>query len=268
MLISVVSFAVVNTFVKLLAHLPAHELIFFRSVISLTLCIITLRRLKLKTFGNNHAWLIVRGFAGVTALTMFFVTLQNISLANAVSIQYLSPLFTAVIGIYILKEKVRPVQWSFFGLAIAGVMVIKGFDSSLDWKFLLLGVASSAFAGLAYNAVRKCKDTDHPVQVVLYFPLVATPIMGAACLFEWTAPDGIEWLYVLLIGVLTQVAQVNMTRALHADRAEKVTPFKYFGAILAIIIGYGIFDEALPVFNFVGIGLIIAGVLLNNQIKR
>lgn len=267
MLISVVSFAVVNTFVKLLNNYPAHELIFFRSLISLTLCVITLKRLQLPLLGNNKKWLLVRGISGVTALTMFFITLQNISMANAVTIQYLSPLFTSVLAIFILKEKVKPLQWFFFALAFCGVFLIKGFDESIDWKYLLLGIGSALFAGLAYNAVRKCKDTEHPLQVVLYFPLVATPIMGIACLYEWTTPVGIEWLYILIIGFLTQVAQVNMTKALHADKAAKVTPFKYFGAIFAIVIGYTIFDEQLILLNFVGIALIILGVLFNSFIK-
>ena len=268
MLISVGSFAVVNTFVKLLNHFPAHELIFFRSIISLSICTITIKKLGLNFFGNNKKWLLIRGFAGVTALTLFFVTIQNISLANAVSIQYLSPLFTSILAIFFLKEKVNPIQWIFFAVALIGVFVIKGVDSSLDWFYLFCGLASALISGLAYVAVRKCKDTDHPIQVVLYFPLIATPIMATFCFFEFVVPQGIEWLYVLLIGLFTQLAQINMTKALHADTAANVTPLKYLGAIFAVIIGFTIFDERLNLFNFIGIGLILSGVLLNSFRKK
>ena len=268
MLVSTTMFALVNTFVKFLHHIPAHELIFFRSIISLSLCLIAIRRQKLSVLGNNRPWLLIRGFAGVTALTLFFITLQNISMANAVSIQYLSPLFTAVIAIFLLNEKVRNAQWIYFAMAIVGVMIIKGFDEDLSWFYLGLGICSALFAGLAYNAVRKCKDTDAPVQVVLYFPMVATPIMACWCLYEWVTPQGWDWLFLAIIGGGTQVAQIYMTKALHSDATNKVTPIKYLGAIYAISIGYLVFDETLSLFNFVGIFVILAAVLLNSGIHK
>ncbi|TXC79008.1 DMT family transporter [Luteibaculum oceani] len=268
MLISTTMFALVNTFVKFLNHIPAHELIFFRSIISLTLCIITIKKMGLSIWGNNRKWLVIRGFAGVTALTLFFITLQNISLANAVSIQYLSPLFTAILAIFLLKEKVKPAQWVYFAMAILGVVIIKGFDKNLSWFYLGLGVLSSIFAGLAYNAVRKCKDTDKPVQVVLYFPLIATPIMAVWCLFDWVQPHGWDWLFLLIIGAGTQVAQIYMTKALHSDETSKVTPVKYIGAIYAILIGYFVFDERLLLLNIVGIFIIVAAVLLNSGVHK
>ncbi|MGB0167428.1 MAG: hypothetical protein ACPF8V_11305, partial [Luteibaculum sp.] len=56
MLVSTTTFALVNTFVKFLDHIPAHELIFFRSIISLSLCLVALKRQKLAVFGNNKSW--------------------------------------------------------------------------------------------------------------------------------------------------------------------------------------------------------------------
>ena len=267
-LVSTVCFAVMNTFVKLLSHFPAHELVFFRSLISFILCFIALRKKQLPIFGNNKKWLIIRGLAGVTALSMFFITLQNMPLANAVTIQYMSPVFTSVLGIFILKEKVKNKQWFWFAVALLGVMVIKGVNPNLEWKWLILGIISALFAGLAYTAVRKCKDTDHPLQVVLYFPMIALPITALFCIFhQWTQPIGIEWLYILIIGISTQIAQIFMTKALHAERVSIITPFKYFGAVLAIGVGFFVFDESLSWMNLVGIILIVCGVLFNSLSK-
>ena len=214
-LISTCCFAVVNLIVKYLNQFPAHELIFFRSIISLVICLYGINKLKLSIWGNNRKWLLIRGISGVIALTLFFLTLQKMPLANAVTIQYTSPLFTALLGVFILKERVKWVQWLYYGLALVGIFIIKGFDSRVEWFYLITGIVSSAFAGLAYNAVRKLKDTEHPLQVVIYFPLVSTPIMLIWCLFDWTTPQGIEWLLLLIMGVFTQIAQVYMTRALH-----------------------------------------------------
>jgi drug/metabolite transporter (DMT)-like permease len=266
-LISTTCFSVVNLLVKYLVGFPAHELVFFRSVISLFLTFIILKQKKLSVLGHNRKWLLVRGSAGIIALLMFFITLQRLPFANAVAIQYLSPLFTAILGVYILKEEVRPIQWLFFAIALSGIFIIKGFDTRVDWLMVALGVASALFAGIAYNAVRRLKDTEHPLQIVFYFPLLATPIMGIWCLFDFKMPEGRQWLLILLLGLFTQVAQYYMTMALHADKAARITPFKYFGAILAIVLGYTIFDEHLSYFNYLGMGLIMLGVLLNTFIK-
>ncbi|MCE2495744.1 MAG: EamA family transporter [Flavobacteriales bacterium] len=105
-------------------------------------------------------------------------------LASAVTIQYLSPLFTSIFAIFILKERMASIQWLFFGLSIAGVVVLKRFDPGINLLYMMLGLGSAFFAGLAYNAIRKVRGTDHPVVVVFYFPLIATPIMAVLSIFN------------------------------------------------------------------------------------
>lgn len=60
---------------------------------------------------------------------MFFVTVQNIPLATAVTTAYLAPIFTTLIGVFVLGERVHAMQWLFYGMSFAGVFVIKGFDA-------------------------------------------------------------------------------------------------------------------------------------------
>src|SRR5690606_36950849 len=121
---------------------------------------------------------------------LFFITLQKLPLASAVTIQYLSPIFTAIIAIFMLGERMRKLQWVFFGLAFIGVAIMKGFDERVSITYMLFGVASAFFAGAAYNCIRIVKDTDHPLVVVFYFPLIATPIMLILSLQDWITPIG------------------------------------------------------------------------------
>lgn len=282
MLASSACFAVINIFVKILTDgnqqfpgiqdYPVQELVFFRSLISLTICMAIIRRKRIPFFGNNKKWLFIRGFSGVTALTCFFVTLQHLPIAVATTIQYLSPIFTVIFATQLQKEKVAPVQWLFILISFSGVAflgLLKTNSVSYDPIWVLLGVGSAFVSGIAYNAIIKCRNTDEPVTIVMYFPLVATPIMFVACLvFGYVVPKGIEWLILLLIGVMTQIAQVTMTRALHADKAARVTPVKYVGAIYAVAVGFFIFDETLSFYSTIGIMLVLVGVLLNTFIKQ
>lgn len=266
-LISVGSFAIVNVFVKLLDRIPAQEIIFFRSVISLTISLIHIRILSISPLGNNRKWLVIRGISGIAALTMFFFTLKNMPLASATTIQYLSPVFTVIMAVYLNKQSIKRRQWLYFAMAFVGALMIKGFDERVSLFWLGIGVVSAAFAGLAYNAVIRCRNTDHPVVVVMYFPLIATPIMAVWSYFSWVQPIGIEWLWLLIIGLLTQLAQVFMTMALHADHASRITPFKYVGTIFALSLGYIIFDETLHLLSLLGMALVVVGVILNAGVR-
>ena len=288
MLLSSTSFALVNIVIKVLSghqlsiegdhpfsdiqKYPVFELVFFRSVVSLSICIAIIRSRKIPFFGNNHRWLLTRGLAGVTSLSLFFFTLQNLPMAVATTVQYLSPIFTVFFAIYLVRQSVRPIQWLFFLIAFAGVAVI-GFDKGevgkeIEGIWLVTGLLSAIISGLAYNAIIKCSNTDEPITVVMYFPLVATPIMlGLSLYFGYVIPQGIEWLLLLLIGVLTQIAQVTMTKAFNAAAASRITPIKYVGAIYAVAIGIFLFDENLGLYSSLGIILILIGVLLNTFLK-
>jgi drug/metabolite transporter (DMT)-like permease len=281
MLISSLCFALINICVKILSNshglfpeiqdYPPYELVFFRSVISLVICTAIIKAKRIPFFGNNKKWLIIRGLAGVTALTSFFYTLKHLPIAISTTVQYLSPIFTILFAIYLQKEKVKAVQWIFFLISLSGVVVLGYFKDdnvSFDYQWLLLGLFSAIISGIAYNAIMKCRETDEPITIVMYFPLLATPIMLVLCLVNgYVIPKGIEWLLVLTIGVLTQVAQITMTRAFHADSAAKVAPIKYVGAIYAVSAGFFIFDEQMGLFSSIGVILVLAGVLLNTFFK-
>lgn len=265
--ISTACFAVVNFLVKFLDTIPTSEIVFFRSVITLVITFSMVLKLGLPVFGNNHKWLLVRGIAGATSLTIFFYTLKEIPMATATTIQYLSPFFTVVIAIYLLNEKVRKIQWFWFAVAFAGIVMIKGFDERVSWSWLGLGILSAFLSAVAYNAIMKCRDTDHPYTIVMAFPLVAAPVTGIWASTEWVNPVGQEWVIILIIGLFTQVAQVFMTMALNTGKAVVVTPFKYLGVVYALFLGYFFFDETFTLLSLLGMVLVLIGVLLNSFTK-
>tara|TARA_B110000977_G_scaffold189614_1_gene259334 strand:- start:1088 stop:1933 length:846 start_codon:yes stop_codon:yes gene_type:complete len=269
MIISSFAFSLMHLCVKALPHIPVFELVFFRSLISLLITFVFLKKKSIPVFGNNKKILFSRGILGVTALTLFFITLQNIPLASAVTLQYLSPIFTAFFAIWILKEKMKSRQWFFFVLAFLGVFILKGFDISgqISYKFMTIGIVSACFSGLAYNCIRLLRKTEHPLVVVFYFPLVATPIMAVLSFFNWVKPEGLDWMYLLLLGIITQVAQIYMTKGIQSDSAGNIMTFKYIGVLFAFIYGYFFFGETYSFMSVLGIFILLSGVLLNILFK-
>ncbi len=268
MLLAVSCFAVVNSIAKWLGHIPVHELVFFRSLVSFAYCYWFIRKYKLDPRGNNRLWLILRGVFGLGALLLFFSTIRHMPLATATVIQYLSPLFTIYLASRWNNQPVKPTQWLYLTLAFAGIVLIRGWEDGIETRWLIAGILSSLLAGLAYNAIIKAKGTDHPMVIVMYFPLVALPVTGVWCFAEWVTPVGTEWIGLLVMGAMTQMAQYATTMALHSDDASRVTPWNYFGALFALVIGFVGFGEIPGLVSVLGMALIVVGVVLNARVRR
>lgn len=268
MLISTCLFAVINALVKTVPHIPFTQIVLFRAFISLSICFFLIRKRGLSLFGHNKKVLICRGLCGTAALTMFFYTLQRLPLATAVTLQYLSPLFTIFIAGFLLKEKALPIQWLGFFFAFLGVVLIRGFSSGYsDWDFMIAvgGAIASAFA---YNFVRMLKDSDHELVVVFYFPLTTVPLIGPFAIAQWVWPSPLEWMILIVIGLLTQFAQLFMTISYKVARASHVAIFNYLGVVLALIIGWIFFTEKPEINALFGILLILASVILTTRLSR
>lgn len=285
-LLSGLCFFVVNFFVKMLGQpdsapikglqqFPAHELVFARSLVSFTISFVIIKYRGLPVLGNNRRWLLLRGTAGMIALTLFFFTLHELPLAIASVLQYLSPIFTVLIAHRLFKERVTTWQYVASVLAFSGVVLIGisslteafgGTELNLFW--MSMGIISAFLSGVAYNAISKLKTTEEPINIVIYFPMLALPITGIWCLFDFTMPRGIEWVFLLTIGIFTQMAQVLMTKAFMFGQTAVVAPFQYVGAIYALISGWFIFDERLGFWNLVGIGIILCGVILGTIFRK
>lgn len=264
MLVAGVFFSLMNIGVKYLDHIPAIEIVFFRSLVTLIISYFMIKRLKLSFLGKNKPILFLRGLFGAIALTMYFTALQELpNFASAVTLMQLSPIFTAIVGIFILKEHVKIPQWFFFLIAFGGVALIKGFDPDLELSYFLIAIGAAFVSALAYNMVRKLKDTDHPLVVVFYFPLVALPFAGIVSFFNWVQPSFTDVFILIGIGIFTQIAQVNMTKALQLEEVAKVSVVRYLTVVYAIFIGWGFFDESYTWITIAGIALVVLGVLLN-----
>ncbi len=268
MFLSAFIFSLMKVCVKQVSHIPAVEVILFRSIISLLICVFFLSRQRVSFWGNNKKVLVLRGASGAMALLLYFSLIQQIPLAAAASMQYLSPIFATLLGVVIVKEKVTWRQYLYFAISFVGVLVIQGVDSRISLVHLIMGVGAASFTGLAYNFVRKLKGTEHPLVIILYFPLVTIPIVGLATCFYWVTPHGMDWVYLLMVGLFTQAAQYFMTRSYQLETLSSVSIINYTGLLYSLAFGFVLFGETYGWMSFVGMGLIVIGVVLNVRSKK
>ena len=244
------------------------ETVFFRCIVATIICVYGLRRAKASLIGSNHLMLLLRGMFGTTALFCFFLTLQQMPLASAQTIQYVSPIFTATIAIFVLGEKVNGMQWIFYAIAFSGVLVIERFDERISPFYLALGILSAFCSGMAYNLDRSLRGKEHPLTVVLHFQLVGAIVGFISMFFQWETPQGWDWLYLFLIGVFSQIGQMFLTHALQRERIAGVAIINYTGLIYALTVGWFVFGEAQPIISLLGMLLVVAGVIMSVMYGR
>jgi len=265
MLVASVGFACMNASVKYISHIPVFEVILFRAVITLIISYATLKKRKVNPWGTHHKFLIARGLFGAGGLICYFYTLQHLQLANAIVIHYLSPIFTTLIAMIFLGERVKGIQWIAFGISFTGVIMVKGF-ANIELLDFMVGVAGAALSGFAYNAIRNMKDKEDADVIVFYHPLISLPVV-ALYLFIFpqsiVMPTGYDWLFLAGTGIFTQVGQYFITRAYQMDTAARISSVSYIGIIWGVLMGKFLFGEAYHLNVLLGMAVVLGGVFLN-----
>src|SRR5690606_13109886 len=125
-----------------------------------------------------------------------------------------------------------------------------------------VALLGAVLAGLAYTTVRKLRETEHPLVVVFDFPLISVPacIPIMAPVAVWPTP--MEWLMLLGIGLLTQIAQIFLTRGLHKEPAGRATSVSYVQILFAALWGFLFFAEIPDPVSILGGVLVVSGILL------
>jgi len=270
-------FACMGVCVKLgSAQFSAAELVFYRGFVSLLLiyAYVSITGLSLATrHWRTH---ISRGLAGFISIVFYFQAIGMIPLAMAVTLNYTSPLFLAVLLVYWQRERISPKLLLALAAGFAGVILL--LRPSLHSGQLvggLLGLASGIIASIAYLNVRKLGELGEPEwRTVFYFSLIAA-LGGLPWILvgSWTnqplhAIDARGWLLLLGVGSFGALAQLCMTRAYKNGKTMVSANLTYSTVVFASLFGIWLWDERLPLIAQLGVGLILASGILATTFSR
>jgi drug/metabolite transporter (DMT)-like permease len=270
MVLAAFFFSLMTLLVKIAGqHLPSAQLVLARSVVGVALSYGMLRRAGVASWGHRKGLLLFRGLTGFLALLCFFYALARLPLADTTVIVYVSPAFTALLAAFFLKETLRLNEVLGLVISLAGIVFVAqpsflfgGGADSLDLFAVGIALLGAVFSSLAYVTVRKLRETEHHLVVVFYFPLVATPASIPFMLPDTVWPTPHEWFLLLGIGVFTQIAQVYLTKGLHAEKAGRALSMSYVQIVFAALWGFLFFREIPDLACVLGALLVVAGTLV------
>jgi S-adenosylmethionine uptake transporter len=262
MLAAGLAFALMGVFVKLAAEFhTAAELVFWRSLAQIAVAWALLRHAGLAVRTTRLGMHVHRGVAGFASLFTFFYALTALPVATAMTLNYSSPVFLAVLLTVLARERPgwKLVATVLLGFAGVALLLQPTFDDALWWPGMV-GLVSGAISAIAYWNVRELVRADEPeARVVFYFGLFA--LLGS---LVWMAPQpwhpptrDSAWL-LAGVGSLGAFGQVAMTRAYGHGSTLVTAALSYSGIVFASIVGIAVFGDRLPLIAWIGIVLIVA----------
>lgn len=292
MVLATVLFAGMGVCVKQASqHVGTAEVVFFRGLVGALLvgALAWQQGLTLRThLPLQH---LGRGVAGVSALSLWFYCIAQLPLATAVTLNYMSSVWMAVILIALQlwrrhrgtpSKPVRPGLVGAVLVGFAGVALV--LQPTLEQRLWLEGLAGllsgvlSAWAYLQVASLGRRGEPEH--RVVFYFSLCGCAVgaamvglkalatAGALASTAWSWPPSPAWGWLLGTGVLATLAQLAMTRAYAQGQALAMASLQYLGIVHAFLLGVWLFGEPASAMAMAGTVLIVAAGLGATHLSR
>ena len=213
---------------------------------------------------TQHIWQhIGRNVVHYGAGACWLMALTLIPLAQVISLEFTMPIWTAVLAVTFLGERMGLWKNLAVVLGLVGVVVIvRPFTGSISVGQLIALAAAMGFA-ISVIVVKVLTRTDR-VAAILFWMLVIQSMMGLGpALYVWQAPSLHVWGWLLVMAFCGTYAHYCMTHALlHAD-ATVVVPMDFLRVPLAAVTGWLVYREGVDLFTVLGAALILGGNLLN-----
>ncbi|MGR5067459.1 DMT family transporter [Vibrio alfacsensis] len=271
MVLSAFGFALMSATVKhvSLLGIPVFEIVAARALVSLVISYLDVKRKRISVWGNNKALLFARGAVGTMALMCVYYSVTTLPLAEATIFQYIHPVFTAVLAMFFLKERIQFSTLVCIVLCVLGVYVIvkpetsAGTEHVLPMFSVMIALLGAFGSSIAYVIVRKLSQTEDSSVIIFYFPLVALPASIVLMGGQFVIPNLYLTMMLVLVGVFTQIGQLGLTKAMQTQEAGKASAYSYVQIIFSVLLGILFFGELPSAWTYLGGALIVTGALVN-----
>ncbi|RDX37198.1 DMT family transporter [Vibrio campbellii] len=271
MVLSAFGFALMSATVKYVSlhGIPVFEIVAARALVSLVISYLDVKRKGISVWGNNKPLLFARGAVGTMALMCVYYSVTTLPLAEATIFQYIHPVFTALLAVFFLKERIQSSTFICIALCLLGLYVMVTPETGPDAEHALpmfsvmIAILGAFGSSIAYVIVRKLSQTEDSSVIIFYFPLVALPASIILIGDQFVMPDLYLTMMLVLVGVFTQIGQLGLTKAMQTQEAGKASAYSYVQIIFSVILGIVFFGELPSAWTYLGGALIVTGALIN-----
>ena len=249
--------------------IPIYELVFFRSIFSLIITSLIIKKKKINPWGKNKALLILRGLLGTTALMCIFYSIRNMPLSISTVIQYTYPIFISIFATLLFKEKINFKLISALFLGWFGILIILNpYQSKLyeiDNFSIFIAFVGALTTSLAYIAVKKLSRREDIFIIIKYFPLISVITLLPIVCLNWITPQVNDLIWIIGIGIFTQAGQTFLTLGLKNLPASQASSINYLQVLFGSIWGIYIFGENITLNFVIGSLFVLLGTIISTS---
>ena len=254
---------------ELSAEVGTFEILFFRSLVGLAIIGALLsrygwRQISLRRFPLHLA----RNIGHFGGQFGWFYGIALIPLAEVFAIEFTTPIWTAMLAVALLGERMTRSRVAAIALGIAGMLIIlrPGFAAVGTGSLAVLGAA--VCYGLSYVLTRKLAQTETALAILFYMTVIQLPLAVLPMLAHWVMPSPALWPWVAVVGATGMSAHYCLTRALKLADATVVVAMDFLRLPLVAVAGLAFYGEKLDWLVFAGAAVMLVGNFANILAER
>jgi drug/metabolite transporter (DMT)-like permease len=205
---------------------------------------------------------LLRGLIHTIALTMWFIALPTVSLADTTAIGFTTPIFLMLGAGLLLGETMMAARWIAAAIGFAGVLIVVGpsLGGSSGGAMLLLLASAPMFAATMLMSKRLARR-DGPSVLVLWQAASITLLSAPLAVYQWQPVTLSQALLILLAGVLGNVGQYAVTRSFHRTDISAAQSVRFLDLLWASLFGWMFFSDVPGHTTLAGGAVILASSL-------
>lgn len=234
----------------------------WRFIVGIVVTLIVCKLFRISTKIENHSDWLIRGIFGSAAMVSFYLSIQMSTISRAALLCNMSPIFVAIFGFLFFKEKIRKSDILSLIICILGVIFIFYDRGVYSIKGDILGVLSAVLSGVAIHYVKRSSMANNSL-IVYLSPCLLGLLFIPFTIHEYHDFNSISFIAVIIVGLLTVLAQFFMTSGYRRVNPTKGSVLTYLQIPLTIMLGALFTHDPFKLKFIVGMILILAGLMIN-----
>lgn len=263
MLISALSFSIMQLCVKQTPNIPLFEKIFIRNIFGLIIAFVIIKKQKYSLFGNRHnqKLLFLRSLCGLAGVILFFYGTMLVKLSSAAMINKLSPSIVILLACIFLKENInKQIRISIILSLLGSLLIIKPTFSCSMYPYFIL-ITSSLLSAIAFTSIKALDNKEKPYTIVFHYSLCSVVLSLPISIYFFNLNNLNNYCYLLCVGGFAAIGQIALTFAFKFDKASNVSIYDYTNIIFSTLLGYIFLCEIPDFFDMIGGIMIIISAL-------